>query len=82
MVFLRPRFVVPGTLGPLMDEVCLIISVPSGSRRPPAPLKHALHYRAAASHRDRHRDGRRTETAVDGGGRESEQNSQTRTKRT
>ena len=33
MVFLRPRFVVPGTLGPVEDDVYLMISVSEGSRR-------------------------------------------------
>lgn len=35
MVFFRPRLVVPGTLGPIIDEVYLIISVSGGSRTPP-----------------------------------------------
>lgn len=34
MVFLRPRFVVPGILGPTIDEVYFIISVSGGSRTP------------------------------------------------
>ena len=33
MVFLRPRLVVPGTLGPVDDDVYLMISVSEGSRR-------------------------------------------------
>lgn len=32
MVFLRPRFVVPGTFGPVDEDVYLIISVSDGSR--------------------------------------------------
>lgn len=35
MVFLRPRFVVPGILGPTIDEVYLMISVSGGKRTPP-----------------------------------------------
>lgn len=42
MVFLRPRFVVPGTLGPTMDEVYLMISVSGGSRTPPRTLPGSL----------------------------------------
>lgn len=34
MVFLRPREVVPGILGPTMDEVYLMISVSGGKRTP------------------------------------------------
>lgn len=34
IVFLRPRFVVPGILGPTMDEVYLMISVSGGKRTP------------------------------------------------
>lgn len=42
MVFLRPRFVVPGTLGPTMDDVYLMISVSGGSRTPPSTLPGSL----------------------------------------
>lgn len=34
MVFLRPRFVVPGTFGPTIDEVYFIISVSGGNLTP------------------------------------------------
>lgn len=47
IVFLRPRFVVPGTLGPTIDDVYLIISVSGGSLTPPSTefgsLKITLH---------------------------------------
>lgn len=33
IVFFRPRFVVPGTLGPVAEDVYLIISVSDGSRK-------------------------------------------------
>lgn len=36
MVFFRPLFVVPGILGPTIDEVYLIISVSGGKRTPPS----------------------------------------------
>lgn len=35
MVFLRPLFVVPGILGPTIEEVYLIISVSGGNLTPP-----------------------------------------------
>lgn len=35
IVFLRPLLVVPGTFGPMIDEVYLMISVSGGSRTPP-----------------------------------------------
>lgn len=35
MVFFLPRFVVPGILGPTMDDVYLMISVSGGRRTPP-----------------------------------------------
>lgn len=34
MVFLRPRFVVPGIFGPTIDDVYLMISVSGGRRTP------------------------------------------------
>lgn len=34
IVFLRPRFVVPGTFGPTIDDVYLMISVSGGRRTP------------------------------------------------
>lgn len=34
MVFLRPRFVVPGIFGPTIDDVYLMISVSGGKRTP------------------------------------------------
>lgn len=35
MVFLRPLLVVPGTLGPTIDDVYFIISVSGGNLTPP-----------------------------------------------
>lgn len=35
MVFFLPRFVVPGILGPTMDDVYLMISVSGGNLTPP-----------------------------------------------
>ena len=51
MVFLRPRFVVPGTLGPVDDDVYLMISVSEGSRResPAEGLDWAAGWAAAAA---------------------------------
>jgi hypothetical protein len=42
MVFLRPLLVVPGILGPTMDDVYLIISVSGGRRTPPRILAGSL----------------------------------------
>lgn len=42
IVFLRPLLVVPGILGPTMDDVYLIISVSGGRRTPPRILAGSL----------------------------------------
>lgn len=42
IVFFLPRFVVPGTLGPIILEVYLMISVSGGSRTPPRILDGSL----------------------------------------
>lgn len=42
IVFLRPRFVVPGILGPIIDDVYFMISVSGGSRTPPKMLDESL----------------------------------------
>lgn len=47
IVFFLPRFVVPGTLGPTMLEVYLMISVSGGSRTPPRMPLGSLEQRKA-----------------------------------
>lgn len=42
IVFFLPRFVVPGTFGPIMEEVYFIISVSGGNRTPPRILAESL----------------------------------------
>lgn len=42
IVFFLPRFVVPGTFGPIIDEVYFIISVSGGNRTPPRILAESL----------------------------------------
>lgn len=42
MVFFRPRFVLPGTFGPTIEDVYFMISVSGGRRTPPRMLAESL----------------------------------------